>query len=174
MRWDTRSEMHTVRAALACFVLSELALFIALTLTAGPRLPARVASHFNAAGLPDGWMSRSNYLWSMAGLGLGLALFMIGIFYLIRFLPLSSINLPRRDYWLAPERRAATLDRIFRAGIYLATLEALFVLGVHLLVVEANASRPVRLSSAIWMLGGAFLVAIGAWIYLFMRRFMRG
>src|SRR6185295_9706960 len=71
-------------------------------------LPARVASHFNFAGQPDGWMSRTSYLLVEAALAIGLPLFIVGISSLTRVLPARLWNLPHREYWLAPERRKQT------------------------------------------------------------------
>jgi hypothetical protein len=138
------------------------------------QLPERVASHFNAEEMPDGWVLRDSYLWSMAGMAVGMAAFLVGIFYSIRFFPPSLINLPHRDYWLAPDRRRETLEFMFCAGVWLAIFEVVFLFAVHLLVVAANASRPVSLSSSIWLLVAGFLLATIGWLYFLIRRFYRG
>jgi hypothetical protein len=62
---------------------------------------------------------------------------------------------------------------MFRAGVWLATFEAAFLFAVHLLVVAANASRPVSLSSTIWLLVAGFLLATIGWLYFLIRRFYR-
>src|SRR5689334_19191939 len=98
-----RSSETSIRVPLILFGLSIIALALVLILTA-PQLPERVASHFKVAGTPDGWMSRSAYLWTFAGLTGGMSLFILTLFYCLRFLPVSLINLPNRDYWLASER----------------------------------------------------------------------
>ena len=77
------------------------------------RLPLRVASHFDGAGTPDGWMLRGPYLWTMAGVSVGLNAFLVGIFYSVRYFPTSTFNLPHRDYWLAAERRGETFAFLF-------------------------------------------------------------
>ena len=83
------------------------------------------------------------------------------------------INMPNRDYWLAPDRRKETFEIIFRAGVWLATLQAALLLGVHLLVVAANASQPVLLSGHVWFLLVAFLLATISWAYFLIQRFRR-
>jgi hypothetical protein len=156
--------------ALVALCIALAAVLICLLATA-PQMPARVASHFNGAGAPNGWMSRGVYLWFMAGIVLGMTAFLLGVFYSVRFFPPSTINLPGRDYWLAEERRQETFAFIFRAGVWLATFEVALLLGVHLLVVSANASQPVRLSSQVWLLLGGFLLAIVGWAYWLIQRF---
>ena len=96
--------------ALTALVLTVPGVLVGLFLSS-QHLPPRVASHFNAAGVPDGWMLRNSYLWFMAGLALGLSVFFVGVFYSIRYFPQSTINLPYRDYWLrlSVARRHSTL-----------------------------------------------------------------
>jgi serine/threonine-protein kinase len=140
---------------------------------ASQQLPLRVASHFNSAGTPDGWMLRNSYLWSMAGIAFGMTVSVVGAFYSVRFFSPSLINLPHRDYWLAPERREETFAVILRAGVWLATLQAAFFLGIHLLVVAANASHPVRLSSHVWFLLVANGLVTIIWTFFLIQRFRR-
>lgn len=116
---------------------------------------------------------RTAHLWTMAAIGGGLSVLLPGVFYCLRFLPVSGINLPNRDYWLSPERRGETYRVFFAAGLWLAALQVLLMLGLYLLVVEANASQPPRMSDAVWLLGGGYLLAIGVLIYLLVRRFSR-
>jgi serine/threonine-protein kinase len=118
-------------------------------------------------------MSRNAYVWGMGGFALGMTAVLVGTFYSIRFFPPTLVNLPSREYWLAPERRQETFDGIFRAGVWLATLQTLLFLGVNLLVVDANTSKPVVLSSNMWLLIVAFMVATLFWICFLIQRFWR-
>ena len=67
-----------------------------------------VASHFDSAGQANAWMPRSTYWLLSIAVGMGLPAFIIGGGYVLRFLPVSLLNIPHRDYWLAPERREET------------------------------------------------------------------
>ena len=162
--------MNRTKAPLTLLALSCIAFVVTLILTYD-RLPERIADHFNATGEPNGWVSRTSHVWTMGGLGLGISAFILGVFYCARFFPPSKINMPRRDYWLAPERREGTFGFVFRAGIWLACFEVLFMLGLHLLLVAANVSSPPQLSSGVWLLGGLFLAFVIVWIFMLMRRF---
>ena len=54
-------------------------------------------------------MPRAAYLRFLIGLLVGLPLRVALLANATRFLPTRFINLPNRDYWLAPEREAQTL-----------------------------------------------------------------
>lgn len=89
-------------------------------------LPEQVVSDFNFQGVADGFMPRGSYL-------LGAALFTVGLPMLLGLaLPVLSgrmsgaINMPKREYWMEPERRTTTLA-------YLRTQYRVFAvaLGAH-------------------------------------------
>lgn len=72
------------------------------------QLPDMVASHFNARGVANGWQPKSVFFAFFAG-AVGIAAFLtFGIPAIFSRMPLAMINLPNKDYWLAPERRAET------------------------------------------------------------------
>lgn len=160
-----------MRLAVSVLVLS-IATFAGVLAGSRARLPGRIASHFDAAGLADGWMWRDSYLWTMGAITLGLALGLPAVFYAIRFFPVSAINLPRKEHWLGPGRKEETFRFIFRAGLWLGSLEIWFMLALHLLVVAANTSASPRLSHGVWPLTAGYLAILGGWIYFFIRRFL--
>lgn len=74
------------------------------------KLPAVVPSHFDGTGQANGWMSKFGFYLLMGSLQ---ALLLVGtpmLGRLIKNLPDSMLNIPNKDYWLAPERREGTLD----------------------------------------------------------------
>jgi uncharacterized membrane protein len=137
------------------------------------RLPATMASHFGGNGMPNGWSDKLEYFGLMAGVVALLA----GVFLLLpellsRLSP-YSMNLPNRDFWLAPERREETIQYMREAvrSMMAATL-ALMVI-VNQLVIDANLREEPRLSSAtVWLLGG-YLGFAGVWAVRIYRRFGR-
>ncbi len=94
-----------------------------------PLLPERVASHFAFSGAPDGWMSKRAF----AGLQVGVVLLMgAALSAAARRLSRrgdARLNLPHKEYWLAPERRAQTMAWFrdfflwFGAGTYAALFD---------------------------------------------------
>jgi uncharacterized membrane protein len=94
-------------------------------------LPAQVASHFDIQGQPDGWMSKGAFVSVYVGMLLGSGIVMAALGLLLPRTPDSLINLPHKDYWLAPERRRATLlavsaDFSWFASATIAFLIAMF------------------------------------------------
>jgi hypothetical protein len=161
-----------MKGPLAILAVAYALFFGWLVATLGD-LPPRVASHFDLAGRANGWMNRDAYVVFTVGMALGLPLFMVGVTALTGRLG-RGLNIPNRDYWLAPERRAATVAVVMHFVVVLAALVVLLVTALHLLIVRANHGGPApRLSHEIWLVLAGFLTAIIAWIVKLQRRFAR-
>jgi uncharacterized membrane protein len=157
-------------APLAIAVFGYAAFLVGMATTYS-RLPERMASHFDASGVANDWMSRDGYVWFMVGVVTFVSLTMLAAFGSVRFLPNAVINIPRRDYWLAPERRDETARTLMRFGLLMVGFESLFFLAIHLMVVAANESQPARLSNDVWWLLVAFLATTGVIILKLFLRF---
>jgi uncharacterized membrane protein len=138
-------------------------------------LPAKVASHFDIHGEPNGWMSRNTCVGFTLGLGILMPVFIVGMMAGAGRIPVSFINLPHRDYWLAPERRHAALAILRRYSLWFACMNVLFVTGLHWLIVQANASNTERHLSGVGfaVVVGGFLVGTGIWVRLLLRHFSK-
>jgi uncharacterized membrane protein len=147
--------------------------YLAALITSSGQLPERVASHFNFEGQADSWTSRPVYLALMAVWGLGISWLLMSVAWMIRRLPASVINLPHRDYWLAPERRQQTSDDVQQRMLWFSCLTLAFCLGIHYLVVDANQQQPSRLSQLVWAWLGVYLVALGAWLAMLLRHYYK-
>ena len=110
--------------------------------------------------MADGWMSKRAFL-TLAAV---LLIFLNGVFAalaaLLPRLPDAMINLPRPDYWLAPERRADTLrglqDWLLRFGAGTLMLVTL----LFQLVYRANVSGTHRLGASVgWLITGYSAIA---------------
>ena len=98
-----------------------------------PQLPERVATHFGTDGQPNHWMSRTGSTSLLAGLQLGVPLFLVGVTSLARRLPNSMINIPHKDYWLHPDRREASLAHMGGMLAWIAVMTSiLMILTGHL------------------------------------------
>src|SRR5512142_224784 len=105
-------------------------------------LPALVASHFGASGMANGFMPHDFYVRFMIAFVIGLPTLMVFLTGHVLGSSKARINLPNRDYWLAPERRAETIA-FLRAGlIWFGVLLVTFLCYVHWLVVVANRVQP--------------------------------
>lgn len=128
------------------------------------QLPPVVASHFDAAGAPNGWSSRPVYGLVLFGIGILLPL---GTTALVGALTRSGpalLNIPERDYWARPEHGLEAVRRVRAYVWWLACILAATALLVHLLVLAAHAHQPPRLSaSALVLVLGAVFVAVAGW-----------
>ncbi|MDH3287833.1 MAG: DUF1648 domain-containing protein [Betaproteobacteria bacterium] len=155
------------------FALLGVALLVDLALTV-PSLAEPVATHFDGTGQPNGWMTRTGYAIFMVAFGIGLPSLILGLIPLISGWFPTRINIPNKQYWLAPERREETLLFLRWHLCWLATLMAFFALAIHHLILMANASRPPALPHTpfLFMLG-CFLAGMAVWTVLLWRRFRK-
>ena len=148
----------------AVLLLLGYAVFFSCVFVTWSKLPLQVASHFDAKGLPDGWMPRSVFLKFMSIFGFLFPLFIVGINFILRYLPRSAFNMPNRDYWMAPERRQQTFRFFLVHSLWLAFFAILFLAFVYFLTVQANLVKPVRLLLRPLMVStGAFLLGLIWW-----------
>jgi uncharacterized membrane protein len=162
--------MRTGRVVLAAL----LAAVILQTLYYYPQLPSTVASHFGSGGRPNGWSSKDAFFGLYGGLlALLLALF-TGLPVLFRRIPPFWINLPNKDYWLAPERRDRAISHLSREMLWFGNATIAFMIAVIELAIRANLSEFGRLSEpAMWSLLSAYFLYVAVWMIRFYRKFAR-
>lgn len=137
-------------------------------------LPPVVASHFAAGGAANGFMPRDGYVALMTVLVVVVPLFLAGVSSLVAIMPVDRINLPNREYWLAPERVDDTMAFLQAHGRYLALLLAAFLCFVHWLVVLANGQQPPLFPERRFLAGlSLFLLAMLGWGGVLVLRFRR-
>jgi uncharacterized membrane protein len=137
------------------------------------RLPERMATHFDFAGRPDGWMSRDRFLVFYFGMLVFMTVLFSGIGAIVRHVPTGMVNLPHRDYWLAAERREATIAYVSAATARLGLLVLTFLVAVHELVLRANVAGKNLPAAPMWIGLGALLATVALWLVQFYRRFRR-
>jgi hypothetical protein len=101
-----RSMQHGKGSQLFLLFVACAAVFVWVT---GLTLPNLVASHFGAEGAANGFMPRSFYIGFMLVVIIGLPALLVVVTWFALGSSSARINLPNRDYWLAPERRTETL-----------------------------------------------------------------
>jgi uncharacterized membrane protein len=139
-----------------------------------PLLPERMASHFASDGTPNGWQPKDVFLLLMgmvAGVTATIGFLAPG---LIARRPSSQINLPNKEYWLAPERRSATMQFV-AAQMRWFSCAVLFVIvfgGYE--AIQANLREVVRFDSqAMLVVLVGFLAFVLMWVFAFVRHFSR-
>lgn len=140
----------------------------------GQALPPVVASHFGANGCADGFMPRDSYLWLMLSITVAVPLLIAFLVASLQFMPPHLLNLPNRDYWLAPGQLDETRAFLYRHGMFFPILETIFLGYVHWLVVVANGLQPPRLPFGPFVTGLVlFFVVLLVWIGVLVVRFRR-
>jgi hypothetical protein len=153
-------------------LLAMFGVLVGTIFYAAAELPDQVASHFGLHGEANGWMSKRANLIFFAVVGFGVPLVIIGLWYVVRYLPEGLINLPHREYWLAPERRMETARYMFRQSVWFASMLVAFLSWVFLLVVFANKQPSPRLSNSLLLWGTVcFLAGTGLWMWKLVRHF---
>jgi uncharacterized membrane protein len=156
----------------AVFVSMLVFVILFVTLTT-PRLPALVASHFDAAGVPTAFIARRIYLGFVLLIGAALPAVLVALLAWV-YSRAQDLKLPNKDYWLAPERIAATRALLVAQAVWFGTLLAAIVCYVHWLELDAHRSAPPQLSNPLFGAGlVTFLVIAVAWSIAILMAFRR-
>ncbi len=163
---------YSHRVTWSVFVLLLLFAIFFVIATAS-ELPPYVASHFDAAGQPNAFMSRSGYIRFILCLAIGLP--SIVVFTLTRvYSRATELKLPNSDYWLAPQRLDRTRSFLIAHGVWFGSLLVALVCMVHWLELSANRQQPPHLSNQTFAaVLIAFLIATAVWVTTLMFAFRR-
>lgn len=139
-----------------------------------PQMPQRMASHFAADGSPNGWQPRDAFFLLMFIVCASSAIVTFLAPWQIASKTDARINLPNKDYWLAPERREATMRYIastmawFGCGLLFVLISGTF------LALRANLAPDRHFNSeAMLIVLAAFLISLMVLMVGLVRRFQR-
>lgn len=152
---------------IASFVANILLALVSLAI-----LPSRVATHFGANGLADGWMPGP--VNALIQVGMNALVFLLIYFspHLVFALPARWVNLPNKQYWLKAENRARTRAILESLMWRFGTAIFLFLLVLGLLTLQANLSDPVRLDEQTFLpVFAVFMVYSVYWCVMVFRAF---
>ena len=136
-----------------------------------PLLPEQIASHFDAAGRADGWSPKGDFFALNLAFVVGMALLFLGLAAWLAKIPNEWISLPHKDYWLAPERRAATLETLQQQMEWLAATTVALLLGITQLTIQANLDGgDAWPRDAFWLLFGGYMVCFIVWLITLLRK----
>ena len=109
------------------------------------QLPDTVASHFDATGTPNGWMSKTAFVVIILA-ALPLSAAPTAGFALVLHHVQDAMNLPNKEYWLAPERRDNTLAFVGASMIWIESLIVALLLVINYFVCRLNIDGDNRLA----------------------------
>jgi len=139
-----------------------------------PQLPGRVASHFDGQGNPNGWQTKAVFFQFFVAVSVLAAAIGFGIPRIIAAIPVQLINLPNKQYWLAPEHVAETQE--FLSSYFAWFGCAVFVIMIFTFdfAIACNLhpeSRPDI--SRLWYILAGFLAFVIVWSIRIMVKFAR-
>ena len=156
------------------FLLLALIAAAAQIAMLAPQMPAEVPAHFDAAGEPDRWSTRKGLVVTFIVIHAASLLTTLGMGYAIRWFPVSMVNLPNREYWLAPERSRNTYRVLFDLMCWVESGTILLMMGIFQLSYWVGVQQRTTINPEFFVLLGtyiAFVLGISAWIYIrFSRR----
>lgn len=154
-------------------ILLLLGVLIAQSVFYYPALPDVVASHFDGAGNPDGWMTKRFFFVFEAALLLLLLAIFSALPALFGRTPDRWINLPNRDYWLAANRREETIEAISQYHDWVSIALIFLFISVNQLVFRANIEQTPLPTGLTLLILALFMGFVIGWIFLFIRRFKK-
>lgn len=155
------------------FLFGSMAAYVADSAYHYPLLPARIASHFGPDGRADGWMEKGAFM--VTGLilmGFTTAT-LAGTGALLARTPNELINLPNKEYWLAPERRTETLAAVADQMNWVGAATNLLLVALFHLIYRANLTPDPRLGTMPMLYVAAYLAYTTFWAVSLMRRFRK-
>ena len=164
-----------VKKSLTVPIAASLAMagvYAAVTLWFARDLPAHLATHFNAAGRPNGWQSRQEFINFSFAIGLGVQVFVAALCYATRYLPARFVNLPHKEYWQRPENFPMACHLTFRFSLWLGCMLLLWMGLINYQIVQANKLMPPRLDTTSLMTAlGTCLIMMIVWFICMWREF---
>jgi hypothetical protein len=124
-----------------------------------------MAVHFGAAGNPNGWAGHGFYLATLTLIGLVLPLGIVALVSRLSAVHPETLNVPGKEYWFHPARRAEGGRRVTGQMWWLACLMLALAVGIHVLLLAANTRVPPRLPTAPFLvLLAGFLLGLVWWV----------
>ncbi len=131
--------------------------------------PGQMAAHFNAAGDPDRFVSKAEFFLFQIQTLFVIVLVSLPLQVLFLILPPDLINMPNREYWLAPERRTETVARLGDFGSLMFGVILLAILAAFEISVHANLQTPIHFNAGLM---GVVMVASMGFIMLMLMRLL--
>jgi uncharacterized membrane protein len=139
-----------------------------------PILTNRMAVHFNAFGMADGWGTKDHFFLTMETVFVLLVVLFGALPLLLQRMPVSLINMPNKDYWLAPERKDQTMDWLIDQLLFVGAMALLLMDGFLYLCFHANFSEnPIMQPEWLWGMIIIFFSVNIVWILYLIRCFRR-
>lgn len=146
---------------------------LAWMVTTWSDLPKSLPMHFGENLKPDRMASGTQVFWMYVLLTVFQAMFFVLLVFVIRWLPVSLVNIPNREYWLTGERREETLRWMSTMLLSLGVATQLFMASLYYLTLQVGrGAKPDIYPEFLWTMG-LFLAVVLTAVFLSFRRFAR-
>ncbi|HEC13140.1 MAG TPA: hypothetical protein ENI80_07800 [Acidiferrobacteraceae bacterium] len=137
-----------------------------------PQLPDYVAVNFGDGGVPNAWHKKdANVVIGGLSLIVNTVVFLLMPVIFSRF-PVRLISFPKREYWLAEERKAQSIRSMSAWMQFFGVFTNCFIIAVTHLVFMANISDPVRLNNDhFFSMIGLYVLVLVVWLKLLYGKF---
>ncbi len=135
-------------------------------------LPETVANHFGSNGIPNGWMSNKANLLICSMIIILNSVVFLSVSYIFKKMPLRYISFPKKEYWLAPERRDNSIDLMSNWIAFFGLMTNIFLIVIFHMVYMANQTTPPRLDGVLFIsLLIVYSLVLVIWLILLYRNF---
>lgn len=140
-----------------------------------PVMPDPMASHFGFYGEANGWMSKNGFFVFEALLFLIMILsFLIMPRVFEKYQVKAGINMPNKDYWLAPERADYFYSYFRKSFGWFGVATMVLLISVMQMTFAANLQpNPVLDNTKFLIVFGGYMAFVIVWLILFNRKFRR-
>jgi uncharacterized membrane protein len=139
-----------------------------------PKLPDTLAVHFGTSLEADGWQGKQGFVFAYACVEVGMVAMLLVIGFVMTRVPIGMVNIPNRDYWLAPERRKQTLECVMTQVGWIMVATLAYLIAIAQVILDANmraGGRPPALSRDFWVIFIAFMALMAWFVVGIYRRF---
>ena len=144
------------------------------TLNSWGDLPEKVAIHFNAGGVADGWASRDHYCFFILLFLVGVPLLLVWVMAGLPRHTNGRGQIPNCEYWFAQERRHTTESFLIGHACWLGCLTVAVVYGIHISILRANAmTSPALATDHFNTMVVVYLCGLVWWMATFLRHFQK-
>lgn len=138
-----------------------------------PDLPERMASHFDARGVADGFASKLDVVRFSMMMTFGVMGLLVLVGILIQCCPAALMDFPNKDYWFSPSESRRTRNWSTGHIFWMADATALFFIGMNQATFQANLGGPPRLGYGFFVWLGLYCAFMIAWCFLPFWRFRK-
>lgn len=160
MTEQERIPVGRVFGLVAANVIAVIGAFVFSVITA-MQLPARYPSHFNAAGQPDRWSEAGGAGWYfMPFFALGMAAVMVALALLLPRIPMSLVNIPRKEQFLrlSVAERTPIIQYLIRYLLWLSLADTLLFVSIQWMMYRSAVDARVG--------GSWIIIAVTSTIYI--------